>query len=588
MKFEDAILDLQKVMSDTEGDAKRFTGTIDEMSVKFNTSGADLLQGVANFKQAAFGLKESFDLQAIASKTAVAGNIEHVESAQLITRALKGFKAPASEAARLTDIANAVSNKYATSLKELLIAMSKASATARNMGFSFEETAAVLTQIIQIYGSGSEAATAFRTGMLKITSGSKKVREAFEKLGLDDFNMRMATGKELLFKIIEAFKDLVPQQKIFFAQQLVGVRQADRFSEILTDMSLNFDIFTTGMKAAGSINKEYGVKTTALSFKLGVFSKRFLIFARSIGEFFRPHLIKALDKLTFFIEKFKKGGSLQFVADTTKALALDMVLFFATIAKGFELIVNTIEAVAKKIKELKGVFDNPLPPPVVHDRTLIRQAAEVMPDSFINTLKRNREAAFAQEQRNKALVISPAALGQQGTTQQILALQTHSQNIAKVAAETAKKQADQQRKLQKAHKVMLLETQELFDDFTIAKERLSLNSTKFALAQMEREAKGYEELVKRGRISAEELKKFRIDATQAIELENSTMFQNMAQAANRFGDDISDVFADFMETGKFSFQSMATDFARMINKMIFQVLVIQPIMDSLFGSAGGG
>jgi hypothetical protein len=132
----------------------------------------------------------------------------------------------------------------------------------------------------------------------------------------------------------------------------------------------------------------------------------------------------------------------------------------------------------------------------------------------------------------------------------------------------------------------LLETQ--LTNFNIAKERLTLNSTNFALAQLDREVEGYAKLVKQGKLDAAELEKFRIDSVQRIQAQNSVMWTNMIQAANRFSDDLSDTFADWVETGKFSFQSTATDFARMVNKMVFQLLVIQPLMDTLFGSAGGG
>jgi hypothetical protein len=128
----------------------------------------------------------------------------------------------------------------------------------------------------------------------------------------------------------------------------------------------------------------------------------------------------------------------------------------------------------------------------------------------------------------------------------------------------------------------------LLEDFNIARERLTLNATNFALRQFEREIKGYEKLVQEGKLGAAELEQFKINSIQRIQAQNSTFWNNMIQGANQFSDDVTDAFADFMETGEFAFQSLATDFARMINKMVAQALVIQPIMDFLFGSGGGG
>jgi len=142
IKFESALLDLQKVMSDTEGSASQFTEISEELAKKFGGSSAEVLQGAANFKQAGFDLNEAFLLQEQALKLVIAGDLEAAEAAELLVSTLKGFQAPASEAARLTDVLNEVSNKYATNLKELAIGMAEVSPIAKIMGFTFEETGA--------------------------------------------------------------------------------------------------------------------------------------------------------------------------------------------------------------------------------------------------------------------------------------------------------------------------------------------------------------------------------------------------------------------------------------------------------------
>lgn len=151
IKFEDAMLDLQKVMSDADGDAKQFTDTAKALSDRFGVSAAEVLQGAANFKQAGFTIKESFELQKIALETATVSQLSVAESSELLVSALKGFKAPASEAGRLTDILNVISNKYATSLKQLGIGMADFSPIAKKMNLSFEETAGLLTPVIEVF-----------------------------------------------------------------------------------------------------------------------------------------------------------------------------------------------------------------------------------------------------------------------------------------------------------------------------------------------------------------------------------------------------------------------------------------------------
>ena len=137
VKFEDALLDLQKVMADTEGSAKQFIGTVDELSSKFAEASSEVLQGAANFKQAGFTVVESFKLQEKALTLVRISELGAAESSEILVSILKGFKAPAKDAARLVNVLNAVSNKYATSLGELAKGMALISPIAKLMVFTF-------------------------------------------------------------------------------------------------------------------------------------------------------------------------------------------------------------------------------------------------------------------------------------------------------------------------------------------------------------------------------------------------------------------------------------------------------------------
>ncbi|MHC4270631.1 MAG: phage tail tape measure protein, partial [Planctomycetota bacterium] len=595
VKFEDSMLDLQKVMTDAEGNAKRFTSEIDAMSVKYATSGADLLQGVANFKQAAFGLKESFELQRIASETAVAGNISVAESSELIVRALKGFRAPAKEAGRLTDIANEISNRYATTLQELLKAMAKASPIAKNFGFSM--------------------------------------------------------GKELLDKVIGSFDQLTDTQKAFFTSQLVGVRQAARFTEVLTNQELQAEILGTAYDSAGSRAKEYGVKSEALGFKINALKEQFKNLAREVGDALSPKMKKFLDAASEVVKRLKEdqGDNLNIVAKLAKAKLEDLKRQkddIVSILKVDVAILNATRSTLAKAKEQRAIVSNRNLPTISGSlRTDTTPGLEGNQGAIARKEQRRRllhlsrldtpDSVFRSEAQENLRIVNDA-LGRQGFLQasnleiaekekrileQKVALIKQSINAEIKANEKRKQQAESLKESLKTDFDILQDNlrlaQDLFDhknitaeqlskaqiratesfldarlaerqSFDIAVERLNLNATNFALAQFDREMRGYKKLVKQGKLDAAELEKFRIDSMQRIQAQNSVMWINMIQAANRFSDDLSDTFADWVETGKFSFQSTATEFARMVNKMVFQLLVIQPLMDTLFGSAGGG
>ena len=122
-------------MSDTAGKGEQFFGVTKKLASKLGKSAAEVLQGAANFKQAGFTVQEAFKLQEVALRSATVSNLDVIDSSKILVRILKGFKAPASEAARVLDIMNEVSNKFATNLGELATGMAQLSPVSMLMEF---------------------------------------------------------------------------------------------------------------------------------------------------------------------------------------------------------------------------------------------------------------------------------------------------------------------------------------------------------------------------------------------------------------------------------------------------------------------
>ncbi len=309
IKFESALLDLQKVMSDAEGSASQFTEVSEELAKKFGVSSAEVLQGAANFKQAGFSLQDSFKLQEEALKLVIAGDLEAAEAAELLVSVLKGFQAPASEAARLTDVLNEVSNLYATNLKELAIGMAEVSPIAKLMGFTFEETAGLLTPIIEVFRSGSESAQAFRTGLLKLLDNAVPVTEALADLGVDqkELNGEMRSGKAIVADVANAFIGLEENQKLVFATQLVGIRQAAKMVQVFDGLHKTTQITNDAMKAQGSINKEVNIRLASTAIKGKAAAQSFSIMAKNLGNILLPVWNKLLDVAIVTFDVMAKG-----------------------------------------------------------------------------------------------------------------------------------------------------------------------------------------------------------------------------------------------------------------------------------------
>ncbi|MFO7598029.1 MAG: phage tail tape measure protein, partial [Desulfocurvibacter africanus] len=230
VSFEAALIDLEKVIGDQPEALAAAKKAAFDLSSQYGTSSTEILASIANFKQAGFDVEEAMLLTKNSLDLMIAGELEANEASNLLVATLKGFNAPASEAGRLVDILNAVSNEYATNVEELARGMAGISPIASQMNFSFEETAALLVPVIEVFRSGDEAAVALKTGLLKLVDDAKPVREALASIGVTqtDANGKLRSGKDILFDVARAFQGLEENQKLFITSQLVGIEQSAR------------------------------------------------------------------------------------------------------------------------------------------------------------------------------------------------------------------------------------------------------------------------------------------------------------------------------------------------------------------------
>lgn len=329
IQFEGATIELQKVIGDEIGLLDEAAAAALELSNQYGVSSSNVLASTAAFKQAGFSVEEAMQLTKNALDLVIAGDLEAAQASEILVAALKGFNAPASEATRLIDILNAVSNQYATDVEQLGIGMAALSPIANQMGFSFEETAGVITPIIEVFRSGDEAATALKTGLLKLVDDSKPVRDALASIGIsqEDANGKLKSGKEILYEVSAAFQHLDPNQKSFVAQQLVGINQSARMITVFDNLGKATDITATAMAAAGSAAEEVAVRLGSGEVAVDRFKVGFENMAIAVGERFREAATGTIAGATDIenaLADLVRSGAFDEVLDVVKDLATSL------------------------------------------------------------------------------------------------------------------------------------------------------------------------------------------------------------------------------------------------------------------------
>jgi TP901 family phage tail tape measure protein len=367
-EFESAAIELRKVLGDQPVVLDEARRKALELSNQYGESASDILLSTADFKQAGFDVEESFTLTKAAMDLVIAGSIESSQAAELLVRTLKGFKAPGDEAARIIDILNEVSNNYAVSVEQLGEGMATLSPIAKLMGFSFEETAGILTPVIEIFQSGDEAATALKTGLLKITDTSKPVQEAMEAIGVAqrDQNGELRSGKDILRDVQLAFVGLSDEEKLYYAQQLVGLRQAGKMVEVFDGLSKSTEVTATAMNSAGSAAAEVEARLKAGEVAVNRFKVGFENLAIIIGDQFQESAKEAIEggiKIENALQEMVDEGSFDPIFDFIGQFASDLGETLSTIAKNlpeaFELVDwdDFLASLDNVIDSVTGLFE---------------------------------------------------------------------------------------------------------------------------------------------------------------------------------------------------------------------------------------
>lgn len=239
-KYEDAWTDLVKVTEEGEAGLTGVSDEIREMSRKYGEDITSITKSVFEFKRSGLEASEALLATENALKLVIAGNAEMGESTQFLKQLMNGFKITADETTHVVDVLNIISDKYNTTVTELGIALSRISPSAEKMNITLDKTAALVTPIIEVFGSGEEASTAYRRGLLRLVNESPAVQKALADLGVSQRegpNKTLREGNEILNDYIQALQDRSKQEQLSYLTLLFGERQASKLAESIGQLA---------------------------------------------------------------------------------------------------------------------------------------------------------------------------------------------------------------------------------------------------------------------------------------------------------------------------------------------------------------
>ena len=245
--YETALTSMIRIHTDADRPIAEVEAAVSSLANQYGMTATEVMLAAVEFKKSGEEALDAVELTKDAINLSIAGQIDIADAADYIKSALAGFKAEASDAPEIVDLLNATANQYNTSVDEIADGFSRLAPLASAANLSFLETAAVLTPVIEVFGSGSEAANGLKTVFLRLTSDTAGVVEGLRQLGVSqlDANDSMRSGRDIYWDVAEAWQGIDESQKVVLAGQIAGINQAPKFIAAMEGFSTTLEMLPT-------------------------------------------------------------------------------------------------------------------------------------------------------------------------------------------------------------------------------------------------------------------------------------------------------------------------------------------------------
>lgn len=316
-------------------------------------------------------LKNQDALQAVTKEVIVfskSAGTDMAESARIVTGAMNLFGLESSEAARVINVLAAGEKEGSATTLEAAEALEKAGGAANLAGVSIEETTAAIQLLAKDSIKGSEAGTALRNVLLKLSTTEalpKEAQEAFAKTGkeLSFFSDKTVPLVDKLQALKGISQDTAAMTKIFGTENINAAISLTKYAD-------EFPNLTAAITKTDTAYDQAGVKQDTFAAKLENISNKVSNLLTSLGGLLLPILSEMADFAMAGMEAVSElgdafvsvgeaigdaVGNADWFSQALKGLK-DAIIFVSTL--GFKILRYNVLGVGATFVGLKAVIEN--------------------------------------------------------------------------------------------------------------------------------------------------------------------------------------------------------------------------------------
>ncbi|MBU1234867.1 MAG: phage tail tape measure protein [Proteobacteria bacterium] len=182
--FDDSMREVQAVSGATGVEMEKLTGFAKDLGSTTRFTATEIAQGMAELAQSGMKTQEIFTTLPDVINLTSASGMQFKESADLLTDTMKQFVLDGSESGRVADVIVKGYTSAGHSAQQLGEALSYVGPVAKQMGYSLEDTVAILDALAESGYKGQRAGTALKGGFARLIKPVGEAEDILEKYSI--------------------------------------------------------------------------------------------------------------------------------------------------------------------------------------------------------------------------------------------------------------------------------------------------------------------------------------------------------------------------------------------------------------------
>ena len=279
LKLDEAMTDIRIVTGASVDEANSLMTSYNKLAKELGTTTTEVAKSASEWMRQGYTASESVNLITSSVKLARLGFMDMSSATTSLTAVLKGFNLQATESSEIVDKLTKLDAEYATTAGDIATALSRTAAVAKSANLDLDQTAAMLTTIIDItQQDAGSVGNALRTilsryGNVKagVFSGmaedgedtSESLNDVEKVLNAIGISIRSTSTEmrgfdEVLDDLAEKWDNLNDVEKNAVATAMAGTRQRNSFIALLDAYNTEYrDALESSRTSSGTADEKY-------------------------------------------------------------------------------------------------------------------------------------------------------------------------------------------------------------------------------------------------------------------------------------------------------------------------------------------